>query len=191
MAYPEMAPLVRLAGTDVALEILLEGRIFDAPEAKEKRLVTRVVPDERCRDRSPCRRRSASPTARRSSRAGTRSSRGAWPIRDRSPAPSCDECFDCFDTEDFRIGYARVSGQAEAGVRRTMSRRRIDATPTHTGTARRHARARARADHGRTDVRDDARRHGRRRRSRSRSCRAATTRAAIASRGSTASRRRS
>ena len=30
MAYPEMAPLVRLAGTDVALEILLEGRIFGA-----------------------------------------------------------------------------------------------------------------------------------------------------------------
>ncbi len=45
MAYPEMAPLVRLAGPDVALEILLEGRIFGAAEAKEKRLVTRVVPD--------------------------------------------------------------------------------------------------------------------------------------------------
>src|SRR5512132_3335090 len=45
MAYPEMAPLVRLCGPDVALEILLEGRIFDAGEAKQKRLVTRVVPD--------------------------------------------------------------------------------------------------------------------------------------------------
>ncbi len=45
MAYPEMAPLVRLAGADVALEILLEGRIFGAAEAKDKRLVTRVVPD--------------------------------------------------------------------------------------------------------------------------------------------------
>src|SRR3954454_24573356 len=30
MAYPEMEPLVRLVGTAVALEILLEGRIFDA-----------------------------------------------------------------------------------------------------------------------------------------------------------------
>jgi len=36
MAYPEMAPLVRLAGPAVALEILLEGRIFDAAEAKDK-----------------------------------------------------------------------------------------------------------------------------------------------------------
>src|SRR5258706_493557 len=45
MAYAEMAPLARLVGTAVALEILLEGRIFDAAEAKEKRLVTPVVAD--------------------------------------------------------------------------------------------------------------------------------------------------
>ena len=45
MAYPEMAPLVRLVGAATALEILLEGRIFDAREALQKRLVTRVVPD--------------------------------------------------------------------------------------------------------------------------------------------------
>src|SRR5574339_1272635 len=45
MAYAEMAPLVRLAGPAVALEILLEGRIFDAAEAKAKGLVTRVVAD--------------------------------------------------------------------------------------------------------------------------------------------------
>src|SRR5207248_9098970 len=45
MAYPEMAPLVQEVGTAVALEILLEGRIFDAREALAKRLVTRVVAD--------------------------------------------------------------------------------------------------------------------------------------------------
>ena len=55
---------VRLAGADVALEILLEGRIFGAAEAKEKRLVTRVVPDaevaaEVARDRAAHRRRRA------------------------------------------------------------------------------------------------------------------------------------
>ena len=52
MAYPEMAPLVRLVGPAIALEILLEGRIFDAAEAKEKGLVTRVVPDDQVADRS-------------------------------------------------------------------------------------------------------------------------------------------
>jgi enoyl-CoA hydratase/carnithine racemase len=45
MAYPEMAPLVRLAGPTSRSRFSLEGRIFGAAEAREKRLVTRVVPD--------------------------------------------------------------------------------------------------------------------------------------------------
>jgi enoyl-CoA hydratase len=105
MAYAEMAPLVRLAGPDVALEILLEGRIFGAAEAKEKRLVTRVVPDalvaaealaaaERIADGAPLAARWHKKFARR--------------LRDPRPiaAEENDECFECFDTEDFRIGYA-------------------------------------------------------------------------------------
>src|SRR5690606_20564857 len=36
MAYSEIGALIRLAGEAVALEILLEGRVFDAREAKEK-----------------------------------------------------------------------------------------------------------------------------------------------------------
>jgi enoyl-CoA hydratase/carnithine racemase len=104
MAYPEMAPLVRLVGTDVALEILLEGRIFDAQEAKEKRLVTRVVPDEdvekearaaaqRIADGAPLVARWHKKFARR--------------LADPRPLTGAelDECFECFDTEDFRIGY--------------------------------------------------------------------------------------
>ena len=105
MAYPEMAPLVRLAGPDVALEILLEGRIFGAAEAREKRLVTRVVPDadvaaeaqataQRIADGAPLVARWHKKFARR--------------LADPRPitAAEHDECFDCFDTEDFRIGYA-------------------------------------------------------------------------------------
>ena len=105
MAYPEMAPLVRLAGAATALEILLEGRIFDAAEAKEKRLVTRVVPDalvaaealataQRIAEGAPLVARWHKKFARR--------------LADPRPlsAAEQDECFDCFDTEDFRIGYA-------------------------------------------------------------------------------------
>jgi enoyl-CoA hydratase/carnithine racemase len=105
MAYPEMAPLVRLAGVDVALEILLEGRIFDANEAKEKRLVTRVVADDevaaeawataqRIADGAPLVARWHKQFARR--------------LADSRPLTDAeyDECFSCFDTEDFRIGYA-------------------------------------------------------------------------------------
>ncbi len=105
MAYPEMAPLVRLVGPDVALEILLEGRIFDAAEAKEKRLVTRVVPDaevaaealataQRIADGAPLVARWHKKFARRLA--------DPQPITDAEH----DECFDCFDTEDFRVGYA-------------------------------------------------------------------------------------
>jgi len=104
MAYAEMAPLVKLVGSAIALEILLEGRIFDAQEAKDKGLVTRIVPDdevavetrataERIADGAPLAARWHKKFARRLAdpRALTDAER--------------DECFDCFDTEDFRIGY--------------------------------------------------------------------------------------
>ena len=105
MAYPEMAPLVRLAGPDVALEILLEGRIFGAAEAMAKRLVTRVVADDqvaaeawataqRIADGAPLVARWHKHFARR--------------LADPRPLTDAEyeECFACFDTEDFRIGYA-------------------------------------------------------------------------------------
>ena len=105
MAYAEMAPLVRLVGTDVALEILLEGRIFDAEEAKAKGIVTRVVPD--------------ADVAAEVAATAARIAEGAplvarwhkkFARRLAEPAPisdvEADECFDCFDSEDFRIGYA-------------------------------------------------------------------------------------
>jgi enoyl-CoA hydratase/carnithine racemase len=105
MAHAEMAALVRLVGTDVALEILLEGRIFDAAEAMSKGLVTRVVPD--------------ADVAGEVAAAATRIAEGAplvarwhkkFARRLANPAPlsagEADEGFACFDTDDFRVGYA-------------------------------------------------------------------------------------
>ena len=64
MAHAELAALVQLAGRAMALEMLLEGRVFGAREALDKRLVHRVVADDRgrdrgLRDRAPHRRRRA------------------------------------------------------------------------------------------------------------------------------------
>ena len=105
MAYAEMAPLVRLVGPDVALEILLEGRIFDAAEAKDKRLVTRVVADEQVAAE-------AAATAARIAEGAPLAARWHKKFARRlaNPAPitqaEADECLECFDTEDFRTGYA-------------------------------------------------------------------------------------
>jgi len=105
MAYPEMAPLVRLAGPDVALEILLEGRIFGAAEAKEKRLVTRVVPDTDVAtevEATAQRIAEGAPLVARWHKKFARRLAESRPITDAE----YDECFACFDTEDFRIGYS-------------------------------------------------------------------------------------
>jgi enoyl-CoA hydratase len=105
MAYPEMAPLVRLAGADVALEILLEGRIFDASEAKEKRLVTRVVADDQVAAEAWAtaqRVADGAPLVARWHKEFARRLADARPLT----ADEYDECFACFDTDDFRIGYA-------------------------------------------------------------------------------------
>ena len=105
MAYAEMAPLVRLVGPSIALEILLEGRIFDAVEAKEKGLVTRVVPDDRVAaetHEAAQRIAEGAPLVARWHKKFARRLASGQPLT----AAELDECFDCFDTEDFRIGYA-------------------------------------------------------------------------------------
>lgn len=105
MAYAEMAPLIRLVGASVALEILLEGRVFDAIEAKEKGLVTRVVPDDQvaAEARATAQRiAEGAPLVARWHKKFARRLAEGTPLTERE----LDECFDCFDTEDYRIGYS-------------------------------------------------------------------------------------
>src|SRR5689334_10755073 len=104
MAYAEIGALVSLAGEAAAMEILLEGRVFDAKEAFEKGLVTRVVPDDRVAQE-------ARETARRIADGAPLVARWhkkfARRLRDPKPltAAEYDEGFACFGTEDFQIGY--------------------------------------------------------------------------------------
>ncbi len=103
MAYPELAPLVELAGKDVVLEMLLEGRILNAAEAKEKRLVTRVVPDgqlEPCVNDTIQRVVSGAPLAARWHKKFIRKLAHTSHLSESEK----DECFDCFDTDDFQTG---------------------------------------------------------------------------------------
>lgn len=105
MAYQELESIVRLTGSAVALEILLEGRIFGAMEAKEKGLVTRVVPDNEVAEQAQAAARRIAEGAPLVARWHKKFARRLGDIAPISDA-EYDECFDCFDTEDFRIGYA-------------------------------------------------------------------------------------
>jgi enoyl-CoA hydratase len=104
MAHAELDGLVRLAGQAAALEILLEGRIFDAQEALEKRLVTRVVPDDRVTDE-------ALETAQRIADGAPLVARWHKQFVQRVMNPAelteaeREQDFACFGTEDFRTGY--------------------------------------------------------------------------------------
>ena len=105
MAYAEMAPLVRVVGPAVALELLLEGRIFDAAEAKDKGLVTRVVPDAQVAAEARATAERIADGAPLAARWHKQFARRLADPRPLTPAER-DECFACFDSEDFRIGYA-------------------------------------------------------------------------------------
>ncbi len=104
MAYPEIAALKRLVGRSVALEILLEGRVFGAAEASEKGIVTRVVPDVQVEEE-------AYAAAQRIAEGAPLVARWHKKFADRleDPAPltenEMDEGYACYATEDFRIGY--------------------------------------------------------------------------------------
>lgn len=116
MAYAEIESLIRLAGEANALEILLEGRVFDAREAKEKGLVTRVVADDQVEHE-------ARETARRIAEGAPLVARWhkqfARRLRDPRPLTPAeyDEGFACFGTEDFRIGYQAFLAKARPGFK--------------------------------------------------------------------------
>ena len=104
MAYAEIKCLVDLVGASNALEILFEGRIFDAAEAKEKGIVNRIVADDKVEaevmataqricDGAPL-------VARWHKKFVRRLGQGA-PLSQAE----IDEGFACFGTEDFQIGY--------------------------------------------------------------------------------------
>jgi enoyl-CoA hydratase len=105
MGYGELSGLLALVGRAVALEILLEGRVFDAAEALQKRLVNRVVADDQVETE-------AYATAQRIAAGAPLVARWHKQFIERltvradiTPA-EWDEGFACFDTADYREGVA-------------------------------------------------------------------------------------
>jgi enoyl-CoA hydratase len=104
MSYGELSGLVALAGRAVALEIVLEGRVFSAAEAFQKGLVNRVVADADVIEESYAAARRIShgaPLVARWHKRFVARLSDAKPLTEKE----LDEAFDCFETEDFRLGY--------------------------------------------------------------------------------------
>lgn len=104
MAHAELAALVQLAGRATALEMLLEGRVFGAREALDKRLVHRVVPDAQVAEEAYAAARriaAGAPLVARWHKQFMRELEAGAPLTESQR----DEGFRCYDSEDFRIGY--------------------------------------------------------------------------------------
>ena len=104
VALNEMQAVAGVVGRAVALEIVLEGRIFGAEEALQKGLVNRVVADDQVGEE-------AEATARRIAQGAPLVARWhkqfARRLADPTPLTDADieESYACFDTEDFQTGY--------------------------------------------------------------------------------------
>lgn len=104
MGYHEIGALKSLVGTGPALEILLEGRIFDAAEALRLGVVSRVTADDgvMTEARAAAERIAAgAPLVHRWHRKFLQRLEDPTPLSDAEIA----EGFACYDTEDFQTGY--------------------------------------------------------------------------------------
>ena len=103
VGYGEMQALIGLVGRASALEVLLEGRVFGAAEAKEKGLVNRVVADDQVEAETlaaAARIAAGAPLVARWHKKFARRLADPRPLSDVER----DEGYACFDTEDYHIG---------------------------------------------------------------------------------------
>ena len=104
VAYEEMRALVDIAGPAGALEIVLEGRVFDAAEAYAKGLVNRVVPDAEVEGETYAtaeRIAAAAPLVNRWHKKFVKRLLDPRPLTEKE----LEDNYACFGTEDFQIGY--------------------------------------------------------------------------------------
>ncbi len=99
--YAEIDPIITLAGTGVASEMLIEGRIFTGQEAYEKGLLSRVVPDDHVETEAlalATRIAQGAPLSARYHKAAIRKLRGPLPVTPQEERATSDFT----RTEDFR-----------------------------------------------------------------------------------------
>ena len=104
IAYDELAALLPLVGRAVALEILVEDRIWEAGEAYRKGLLTRVVADEQLEEECHAVARRIAEGAPLANRRHKQMVRRLAPRPAPLTAAEIEENFAYFATEDYRTG---------------------------------------------------------------------------------------
>ncbi len=104
IAYDELAAMLPLTGRAVALEILVEGRVWEAQEALDKGLLTRVVDDARLEEEAYAAARRVAEGAPLVNRWHKRFVRRLVPLPTPLTEAEIEENFAYFATEDYRIG---------------------------------------------------------------------------------------
>jgi enoyl-CoA hydratase len=105
IAYDELSALLPLVGRAVALEILVEGRVWNAQEAYAKGLLTRVVGDAVLKNEVRATAQRIAEGAPLVARWHKQFVRRLAPRPEPLAAAEIEENFAYFNTEDYRIGY--------------------------------------------------------------------------------------
>jgi enoyl-CoA hydratase/carnithine racemase len=105
MGYGELQGVLAVVGRAVTLEILLEGRVFDAAEALAKRLVNRVVADAAVEAEAYAMAARIAAGAPLVARWHKQYIERLNPMPQVSPQ-EWNAGFACFDTEDYKTGVA-------------------------------------------------------------------------------------
>ncbi len=106
IACDELAAVLPVVGRAAALEILLEGRVWDAHEALAKGLLTRVTPDAQLAEETRATVERIAAGAPLVARWHKQFVRRLTPSAQPLTAAEIDASFAYFDTADFREGYA-------------------------------------------------------------------------------------
>lgn len=109
LAPGELQYLLQLAGKAVTLEILLEGRVFDAAEAKDKGLINRVVDDVPAEARRTAQRiAQGAPLAARMNK---QLARRLAPLPESLTEQELQEAFSFLASQDYREGVQTFLGK--------------------------------------------------------------------------------